>query len=202
MKSNAALICNTAIESRHAYISKFLESTNINGWIVPTHKALKEEEADFSWTLGMKVFYTAFHGRTSATRNYSILGRLRNSDPLSRKAEPLASFIKITAPGPQFLYFLEEHILDPFGKNHETHDPISCRCAPSRKFSPFDPTKDDSNCHWMRNFTLFMNTFNCQRMQIKKGTLQLGVYVRDRSPGFAREMVWHHGVDKLVIDEN
>ncbi|KAE9380979.1 hypothetical protein N431DRAFT_449710 [Stipitochalara longipes BDJ] len=89
MKLNAKLICNVAIRSRFPLQAALLHSVldKRTGWLVPTHQKLVEDEERY---------------KSSGSINGILKG-----DTVG---------IKVTAPGPQYLHFLEQEILQIFSE--------------------------------------------------------------------------------------
>ena len=93
ISANASAICNNLIMTHYAHEAAIIGSTMLNGWLVPTHPAVRREEKQL-------VKYAA---RSARSRAHAAPPR-----PLLR---PYVR-TKLSEPGPQYLRFLIEYSFD------------------------------------------------------------------------------------------
>ncbi|KAH8792362.1 hypothetical protein F5882DRAFT_78772 [Hyaloscypha sp. PMI_1271] len=201
MKLNASSICNEAIWSRFPVEAKVLRSELEAGWLVPTHEKVAEEEENFRQKLN--TIQTS-----NNDQRFSLLGKLLTDTTVS---------IKLTSPGPQYLYFLEHNILrlSTPGELFVRRDALPCSevllpggalvwemcevVIDGRKhlFDFHQRTARGLTAWRYQPFYLFMRSFNMVLVKVKNRKFVR----RDRwnRTQFPRELVWFYGVERLKI---
>lgn len=85
--------------SEFEFEAKLLQTELHSGWLVPTSPKVKEDETDFTYFIIPKSLLRS----SNESRNFHLLGEV--------KEEPTIG-LSLSTPGPQFLHFLEQGLLD------------------------------------------------------------------------------------------
>jgi len=108
-KAHAAQIANTRILSMYQFESKIIESKFVNGWLVPTHSCVTKEEEKF---LRDKTTSCCLNSRRQWLSDEplpSFVLRTRATNHMCSETHDPRLTIQLSAPGPQYLRFLEEY---------------------------------------------------------------------------------------------
>jgi hypothetical protein len=170
IKTNASIICNDAIKTYYSREAKLLETEKRSGWLVPTHEQLRRREDFFSDLLGGYLCQDNPCEHNPANGIHcGLFGYLRG---------PWEIQVKITDPGPQFLFFLERGFVQR---------------GPSYVFlgEPFYILR--------KEFNDFMKEFNYQVLCV---TCMKGGKLATAKLSFPRELVWYYGPWKEETEEN
>ena len=206
MKLNANRICNEAIRARFSLQAALLHSELKAGWLVPAHQKLVQDERRFQEARGGV-------SQRSTIKYYDLLGQIPKDNTLS---------IKLTTPGPQYLYFLEQGILQVADESamrayrylQENGTRLPPGTPPDDQF--LEETVDRKKYFWKlrisrgsfggplieEKFFSFMQAFNCKEVGIKKGVVvpRKATLTRfQKEMRFPRELIWFYGVQRLRI---
>jgi hypothetical protein len=187
MKVNAARICNQHIRFWYPLEAKLLKSEMVSGWLVPTHSMIKNEE---------DLYFLRYHhpkellecsrdsGNHEHEKHFNLLGEFIESSTY----EDPPNHIKISTPGPQYLYFLE---CEPFGVIVEEE------VALNEWESEFEFDEDEVYFSRFEDgleyFWAWMRECNNVEVQAVEGKLTR------EGEGFSRELIWYYGVEHLKL---
>ena len=226
VKENATHICNVAIEARFAVENKILNPIRVSdpqSWICPNDPAVLEEEARcrtamqamlkgekkliIEWLRGDKMVYklgyilSEIYG-INRVKAYNLPGEKVTAN------RGISNFIGLTTPGPQYLFFLEEHTdyisglvrfkhmwrrkVKTASRTNRTkkikEDTLQAKAAAERE-SDFRINLDLTQNRVLRylNLRRYCEVEYNSNGQAKDGEIE-----------FRRAMVWYFGVDKLM----
>ena len=207
MKLNANRICNEAIRARFPLQVALLHSELKSGWLVPTHQKLVQDEKRYQTSRGVV-------SQRCTVKYYDLLGEIPEDNTLS---------IKVTTPGPQYLYFLEQGILQVADESAMRaylylQEKGTARAPPgTRPDDQFIEEKVDGKKYFWKlrvsrvsfggplieeKFFSFLQVFNCTEVDIKKGVVvpRKATLTRfQKEMRFPRELIWFYGVERLEI---
>ena len=197
IKINASRICNEKIRSEFEFEAKVLQTELHSGWLVPTYPKLKAGESQSN---------RCFMRRESLWRS---LNKSRHFDLLGEVKEVSTIGLSLSTPGPQFLHFLEQDLLDirlgPSGERFVDWGGSSYIFRTSEKVVIHGKTYFFTAQQGSKNanpFWTFMMGFNKGPGQVKDGHL----VPHDDSDKFPRELIWFYGVERLrnvsITDES
>jgi hypothetical protein len=149
---------------------------------VPTHeKILREEER----CQDLKLIRDKFALRGS--KKLSLLGEVQAGHP---------PHLRVTSPGPQYLYFLEKGILlVGVGEFATARSYSELTMVVVGGMCYFFDLYDKYSLYWYRPFGHFIERFNTVHPEVKGGEL---VPPESSDQRFPREVVWFYGVERLL----
>lgn len=161
IQTHASLLCNNAIEAYYPRQAQILETEKRGGWLVPTYEELRHREEFFSDCLGFGL------------RDL----RLCEHNPINMvPCEPFDSLedfrdfqVKISNPGPQYLFFLQRGFLQA-GVLYRYHE--------------------EPMFIWRKEFNDFMKEFN---NRVTCGACMRNGRAATARLGFPKELIWYYG---------
>ena len=197
IKINASRICNEKIRSQFDFEAKLLQSELQSGWLVPTSSKVKEEEAGYNKyrARGKSWVYP------DIPRCFNLLGEVKEESTIG---------LSLTTPGPQFLHFLEQDLLDiRSGPDQEHWEALG---ASSNLFYHREKVVIDGDIYFFDfsksgwggrgNFREFMDGFNRSLVRVEEEQLvALDDEWSEWEGTFPRELIWFYGVERLRIME-
>lgn len=163
LKTHASMICNDAINSYFSNQAQLLATEKRSGWLVPTHEELLRREDFFSDCLGADL------------RDLHLCEHNPTRKICCAPFESLTDFrdfqVKITDPGPQYLFFLQKGFLQAGVLYWYHEEPVFIF---RKEFNDF-----------MRGFNSRVTCGTCVRNG-KAATARLGL---------PKELIWYYGSD-------
>ncbi|PMD30951.1 hypothetical protein L207DRAFT_611640 [Hyaloscypha variabilis F] len=195
MKLNANLICNEAIRSRFHLQSALLHSETASGWLVPTHQKLIDDEKRYKGNI------------RTINNHWALFGEpLFDSTP----------GIKVTAPGPQYLHFLEQGVLQIMSEAemrvYRYLQARGTRLPPQVPAEPFFEEVVDGKRYFYKlkvtsewggqvveeKFFTFLETCNMALPTGRRWFRELDFLGQNPKPDrLLRELVWFYGIEEV-----
>jgi hypothetical protein len=195
IKINASRICKERIRSEFEFEAKLLQVELHSGWLVPTSPKVKEEEAE----------YNKYYARDKSLRVRVSSDMPRHFHLLGEVKEESAVGLSLTSPGPQFLHFLEQDLLNIASEPRKELYPgcgFQCheRVVIDGEVYFFDFGAKGS---WSGrgNFLDFMDGFHRGLVQVEEEHLIAFANEWGTWGTFPRELIWFYGVERLRITE-
>lgn len=163
LKIHASLICNDAIGSYFPEQAKILETKKRLGWLVPTNEELQRREEFFSDCLGIDL-----RDRRLCEHNPS---KKVHCTPFEDLTDFRDFQIKISDPGPQYLFFLQKGFLQGGVLYWYLEEPVFI---------------------FRKEFNDFMRRFN---RRVTCGTCVRNGKVATAKLGFPKELLWYYGAE-------
>ncbi|KAH8792352.1 hypothetical protein F5882DRAFT_399943 [Hyaloscypha sp. PMI_1271] len=162
LTTHASTICNDAINSYFPKQAKILETEKTLGWLVPTHEELRRREDFFSDCLGTDL-------RDLRLCEHNPIRKVRCA-PFESLTDFRDFQVKLSDPGPQYLFFLQKGFLQTGVLYWYHEEPVFI---------------------FRKEFNDFMREFN---RRVTCGACVRAGKVATARLGFPKELIWYYGL--------
>lgn len=164
IRTHGSLLCNDTIQAYYPTQAKIMETEKKSGWLVPTHEELRRREDFFSDCMGdsLRDLRLCQHNPTKTVP----------CEPFHSLTDFRDFQVKVTDPGPQFLFFLQRGFLQAGVLYWYRNEPVFI---------------------FRKEFNDFMKEFN---NRVTCGVCLRNGKVATTRLGFPKELLWYYGLEQ------